>query len=164
MWRYYVFYFTVFHRYKVGLILSTFCDQKSFTNLMVTNSRIYTNEVQARAPRGDPPRKQDCLRIFLVEKNLLAHKLWMNMFLIRTYICIVRKEFCLERIIWPVARTISIRDLFKIFCKHFFRQRDILIWTAGSPCNTPHNSFYSAKENCLINQYFQEELLERLLR
>ena len=56
-------------------------------------------EVQARAPRGDPPRKQDFLRIFLIEKNLLAGKLWMNMFLIRTHTCIVRKVFCLERII-----------------------------------------------------------------
>jgi len=57
------------------------------------------DEVQARAPRGDPPRKQDFLRIFLIEKNLLAGKLWMNMFLIRTHTCIVRKVFCLERII-----------------------------------------------------------------
>ena len=59
----------------------------------------FYDEVQARAPRGDPPRKQDFLRIFLIEKNLLARKLWMNMFLIRTHTCIVRKVFCLERII-----------------------------------------------------------------
>ena len=45
MWRYYVFYFTIFHRYKVGLILSTYRDQKAFTNLIVTDSRIYTNDI-----------------------------------------------------------------------------------------------------------------------
>ena len=68
----------------------------------ILDHSIITHEVQARAPRGDPPRKQDFLRIFLIEKNLLAvstGKLWMNMFLIRTHTCIVRKVFCLERII-----------------------------------------------------------------
>ena len=90
----------------------------------------------------------------LVHTLLLGHFWCYHMFLIRTHTCIVRKVFCSEKIIWSVARTISLRDLFKIFRKHYFRQRDILIWTAGSPCNTPHNSFYSAKENCLINQYF----------
>ena len=67
-----------------------------------TFGQLLMDEVQARAPRGDPPRKQDFLRIFLIEKNLLAvstGKLWMNMFLIRTHTCIVRKVFCLERII-----------------------------------------------------------------
>ena len=65
----------------------------------ILDAEYFQNEVQARAPRGDPPRKQDFLRIFLIEKNLLAGKLWMNMFLIRTHTCIVRKVFCLERII-----------------------------------------------------------------
>ena len=126
----------------------------SFKTLYAMN---ILHEVQARAPRGDPPRKQDFLRIFLIEKNLFAvsrGKLWINMFLIRTHTCIVRKVFCLERIIWSLARTISLRDLFKIFRKHYFRQRNILIWKAGSPCNTPHNSSYSAKEHCLIKKYY----------
>ena len=33
------------YRYKVGLILSTYRDQKAFTNLIVTDSRIYTNDI-----------------------------------------------------------------------------------------------------------------------
>ena len=36
------------------------------------NRRKLENEVQARAPRGGPPRTQDFLRLFLIEKNLLA--------------------------------------------------------------------------------------------
>ena len=63
---------------------------------------VFPYEVQARAPRGGPPRKQDFLRLFLIEKNLLAvstGKLWMNMFLTRTHTCIARKISCLERII-----------------------------------------------------------------
>ena len=116
---------------------------------------IFLNEVQARAARATHLVKRFFQNISYW-KNLFAvsrGKLWINMFLIRTHTCIVRKVFCSEKIIWSVARTISLRDLFKIFRKHYFRQRDILIWKAGSPCNTPHNSSYSAKEHCLIKQY-----------
>ena len=47
-------------------------DNYAVINLETFLQTYIKYEVQARAPRGDPPRKQDFLRIFLIEKNLLA--------------------------------------------------------------------------------------------